>query len=403
MNVSEGDAYNRVLVDRSRNQIRALGFFKDVTIEETPGSAPDRTNLRVKVEEQPTGELSFSAGYSSIDQLVLDVGITERNFRGRGQNLRARVSAGSLRQEVNFSFTEPRFMGRNLAAGFDLYSFKYDFSDQAAYDTASTGANFRVGYALTQNASMSLRYTIRNDRVVIDDVYCDSGSVSQILCLQRGSAITSLIGYGLRVDRRNDPINPTRGFFADLNQDLAGFGGDVNYLKTEADGGWYHGFTKSLIFSLTGSVGLIEGWGGDSVRINDRFYRGGQTFRGFETAGIGPRDTNLGRTDALGAKLYAIATAEMTMPNFLPEQYGIKTLLFTDVGTAGLLDDADKQSAVGVFDPLIKDDLSLRASAGVSIFWKSPMGPIRFDLSQVLAKEDYDKTETFRFSTSTRF
>jgi outer membrane protein insertion porin family len=403
MNVSEGDAYNRVLVDRSRNQIRALGFFKDVTIDETPGSAPDRTALRVKVEEQPTGELSFSAGYSSIDKLVLDLGVTERNFRGRGQNLRARVSVGSLRQEVNFSFTEPRFLGRNLAAGIDLYSFKYDFSSQAAYDTASTGANLRFGYALTQNASMSLRYTLRNDEVVIDDLYCSSGTVSQVLCLQRGSAITSMIGYGLRIDKRNDPINPTRGYYADLNQDLAGFGGDVNYLRTEYDAGWYHGFTKSLIFSATTAGGLIEGWGGDTIRVNDRFYRGGQTFRGFETAGIGPRDTNLGRTDALGAKLYAIGTFELTVPTFLPDQYGIKAALFTDFGTAGLLDDADKQSSVGIFDPLIKDDLGLRASAGVSIFWKSPMGPIRFDLSQVLAKEAYDKTETFRFSTNTRF
>jgi outer membrane protein insertion porin family len=403
MNVSEGDAYNRVLVDRSRNQIRALGFFKDVTIEDIPSAAPDRTTLQVKVEEQPTGELSFSAGYSSIDQLVLDVGVTERNFRGRGQNLRARVSAGSLRQEVNFSFTEPRFLGRNLAAGIDLYSFRYDFSSQAAYDTASTGANVRFGFALTQNASMSLRYTLRSDEVVIDDYYCNSGSVSQILCLQRGAAYTSLIGYGLRIDRRNDPVNPSRGFYADLNQDLAGFGGDVNYLRTEADAGWYHGFTKSLIFSAVGSVGLIEGWGGDSVRINDRFYRGGQSFRGFETAGIGPRDTNPGRTDALGAKLYAVGTFELTVPTFLPEQYGIKAALFSDIGTAGLLDDADRQSSVGIFDPLIKDNLALRASAGVSIFWKSPMGPIRFDLSQVLAKEDYDKTETFRFSTNTRF
>ncbi len=403
MNVAEGDAYNRVLVDRSRNSIRALGFFKDVTIEDVPSAAPDRTTLQVKVEEQPTGELSFSAGYSSIDQLVLDVGVTERNFRGRGQNLRARVSAGSLRQEVNFSFTEPRFLGRNLAAGIDLYSFKYDFSSQAAYDTASTGANLRFGFALTQNASMSLRYTLRNDEVVIDDFYCASGNVSQILCLQRGTAYTSLIGYGLRIDRRNDPINPSRGFYADLNQDLAGFGGDVNYLRTEADAGWYHGFTKSLIFSAVGSVGLIEGWGGDSVRINDRFYRGGQSFRGFETAGIGPRDTNNGRTDALGAKLYAVGTFELTVPTFLPEQYGIKAALFSDIGTAGLLDDADRQSSVGIFDPLIKDNLALRASAGVSIFWKSPMGPIRFDLSHVLAKEDYDKTETFRFSTNTRF
>src|SRR5690606_31259551 len=129
MNVVEGDAYNRVLVDRSRNQIRALGFFKEVAIEELPGSAPDRTTLQVRVEEQPTGELSFSAGYSSVDQLVLDLGVTQRNFRGRGQDLRARISVGSYRQIVDFSFTEPRFLGRDLRATLDLYHFRQDYSE----------------------------------------------------------------------------------------------------------------------------------------------------------------------------------------------------------------------------------------------------------------------------------
>ncbi len=402
MEVAEGDAYNRVLVDRSRNNMRRLGFFKDVNIEEVPSSAPDRTALRVKVEEQPTGELSFSAGYSSVDQLVLDVGVTERNFRGRGQNLRARVSVGSLRQQVDFAFTEPRFLGRNLAAGVNLYSYRYDLSDYAAYDTKSIGGGFTLGFGLTQNTSMSLRYTLRQDEVDVADSYCTAGTVSAILCLQRGAYMTSLVGYGLRLDKRNDPLRPTRGFFADLNQDLAGFGGDVNYLKTEVDGGWYWGFNKDFVLQATGSAGYIEGWGGDSVRINDRFYKGGSSFRGFETAGIGPRDTSTD-SSALGAKLYAIGSLELSIPTFLPEQYGIKAALFTDFGTAGQLDDVDRQSSTGVFDENIRDNLGLRASAGISIDWKSPMGPIRFDISQILKKEDYDRTETFRFSTSTRF
>ena len=401
--VSEGDAYNRVYVDRSKNQIRGLGYFKEVEIEEVPGSAPDRTGLRVKVEEQPTGELSFSAGYSSVDQLIIDLGVSERNFRGRGQNLRARVSVGSLRQQVDFSFTEPRFLGRDLLAGVDLYTYRYDFSQQTAFDTSSTGMNLRVGFPLTQNASMGLRYILRNDSVDVSDSLCTSGSVSTSLCAQRGDRITSSLGYTVRLDRRNDPLRPTRGFYVELSQDLAGVGGDVNYLRTETNGGWYYGFNKDFIFSATGSAGYTTGWRGDSVRINDRFYKGGNTFRGFETAGIGPRDNGTNRGDALGGKLYAIGTAELTVPTFLPEQYGIKASLFTDVGTVGLLDDVDRQTSPGVFDPNIRDDLSLRASAGLSIHWRSPMGPIRFDFSQVLAKEDYDKTETFRFSTSTRF
>lgn len=402
LEVAEGDAYNRVLVDRSKNNVRALGFFKDVDIEEVPSDRPDRTTLRVKTEEQPTGELSFSAGYSSVDKLVLDVGITERNFRGRGQNLRARVSVGSLRQQIDFGFTEPRFLGRDLRAGLDLYSYRYDLSDYAAYDTQSTGGTLRLGFPLTSNASMSLRYQLRQDKVSVEDNLCASGQVSDILCLQRGSYITSLFGYGMRIDKRNDPIQPTRGWFADLSQDLAGFGGDVKYLKTETDGGWYWGFNKDFIFSATGSAGYIEGWGGDNIRINDRFYKGGSTFRGFEIAGIGPRDTTT-QSSALGAKLYAIGTFELTVPTFLPEQYGIKAAVFSDFGTAGQLDDIDRLNSDGTINPNIKDNLALRASAGLSIDWKSPMGPIRFDFSHILAREDYDRTETFRFSTSTRF
>ncbi|MFN3514357.1 MAG: outer membrane protein assembly factor BamA [Phenylobacterium sp.] len=405
MNLVEGDAYNRALVDRSRNNIRALGFFKDVTIEETPGSAPDRTNLQVRVEEQPTGELSFSAGYSSVDQLVLDLGITERNFRGRGQSVRARASVGSLRQQIDLGFTEPRFRGRNLAAGVDIYSYRYDYSDFTAFETASVGANIRFGFPLTLNSQMSTRYTLRSDDVKIGDVYCDPTAplVSPTLCAQRGSFLTSLVGYTFVYDRRNDPINPTRGYRFDVSQDLAGVGGDVNYLRTETSGSWFYGFNKDFILSLSGSAGYVAGWGGDSVRITDRFYKGGNSFRGFETGGIGPRDLNFGRTDALGGRAYAIGTVELSVPTFLPDQYGIKAGLFTDFGTLGLLDDRDKLGANGAIDPLIVDDMSLRASAGISIHWRSPMGPIRFDFSQVLAKEDYDKTETFRFSTSTRF
>lgn len=402
--VSEGDAYNRVLVDRSTNQVKALGFFKDVDIEQLPGSAPDKTILRVKVEEQPTGELSFSVGYSSVDQVVADIGITERNFRGRGQNLRFRISAGSLKQQVDFSFTEPRFLGRNLSAGLDLYSYRYDFSDYASYDTRSTGASLRFGFPLTLNASMLTRYSIHADEIVVSDSSCVPGleTVSRSLCQQRGDSLTSLVGYTLRWDRRNDPINPTRGFTMDLSQDAAGLGGDVKYIRTEASASVYYGFTSSFILTASGEGGYIAAWDDDYVRLNDRFYKGGNSFRGFESAGLGPRDIRY--DDSLGGNAYAIGKLELTFPTGLPEQYGIKGALFTDFGSVGMLDDKSKiDPATGLIDANIKDDFSLRASAGVSIFWKSPMGPLRFDFSQVLAKEDYDKTETFRFSTSTRF
>jgi outer membrane protein insertion porin family len=195
---------------------------------------------------------------------------------------------------------------------------------------------------------------------------------------------------------------PTRGWFADLSQDLAGFGGDVKYLKTETDAGWYWGFNKDFIFSATGSAGYIEGWGGDNIRINDRFYKGGDSSAASRSP-VSARATPTTQSSALGAKLYAIGTFELTVPTFLPEQYGIKAAVFSDFGTAGQLGRCRSPELDGVFNPNIKDNLGLRASAGLSIDWKSPMGPIRFDFSHILAKEDYDRTETFRFSTSTRF
>jgi outer membrane protein insertion porin family len=413
MNLAEGDPYNRALVDRSKNQIKALGFFKDVDITEIPGSAPDRTGLQVKVTEQPTGEFSFSAGYSSVDQVVIDLGVTQRNFRGRGQDLRARLSLGSIRKQLDLGFTEPRFLGRDLSAGVDVYYYRYNLTQYSDYKTQSLGTNFRLTFPMSLNSRGSLIYTLRTDDVEIGNDYCDPANpqVSPALCSQQGRFLTSLIGYGYSFDRRNDPINPTRGYFIQFNQDFAGLGGDVRYIRSESTAGFYHGFNKSFVFSATTSAGYVFGWGGDYVRINDRFFKGGDTFRGFQIAGIGPREITPASNDALGGKLFAIGSFELTIPTFLPEQYGIKAALFTDVGTLGLLDAEQKQYNGTLVNPsnpsqgtvVIHDNLALRASAGLSIFWRSPMGPIRFDFSQIIHKTDYDKTELFRFSTGTSF
>ncbi|GAA0398996.1 outer membrane protein assembly factor BamA [Brevundimonas terrae] len=400
--LGEGDAFNRSLIERSRNNLRALGFFKDVKIEETRGSAPDRSIVNVTVEEQPTGELSVGAGFSSFDSFTLNLGVTERNFRGRGQNVVARAEWGSIRQNIDFRFTEPKFMGRDVAAGFDLFHTRMDLSEYASYDYRSTGAGLRLTYPLNNYTRLSLRYFLKDDEVMVPNSYCSSsGMGTSALCDQIGAYINSSAGYTLFVDRRNDPVRATRGWTTALRQDFAGIGGDVNYIKTEMDAAYYYGIRPNWVVSVQGSVGYIAGWSGDSIRINDRFFKGGQSFRGFETAGMGPRD--LTTTDALGGNFYAIGTVELTLPNGLPEQYGIRTSLFADVGTLGQLDDRYLVGSNGMPNANIVDDLALRAAAGVSIHWRSPMGPIRFDLSKVLSKEDYDKTETFRFSTSTQF
>jgi outer membrane protein insertion porin family len=405
MLVAEGDAYNRVLVDRSKQQIKALGFFKDVDIKQLPGAAPDRTVLQVNVTQQPSGELSFSAGYSSIDRLVADIGVTQRDFGGRGQDVRAEVSVGYLRQLINFSFTEPRFLGRTLSAGADLYLQRYDFTNYAGYTSNSIGASVRFGFPLGQYTSLSTRYSIHQDVVSVASGECGNPPLlSPAICSETGSLFTSAPGYTLRWDHRNDAFNPTRGFYAQLSQDFAGLGGTTKYIRTNVEGGFYHGFTPNAILSLTLNAGYVTGWGGSSVPLNDRSFEGGNSFKGFQIAGVGPRDTSPTFDQALGAKLFAIGEIEQTFPNFLPEQYGIKTALFSDFGTAGLLDNADKRNNLThAIVNTIKDDLRLRASVGVSVFWKSPLGPIRIDLSEVVAKAPYDKVQTFYFSTSTRF
>ncbi|MFN3931571.1 MAG: outer membrane protein assembly factor BamA [Brevundimonas sp.] len=401
MMLTEGDAFNRTLLERSRNNLRALGFFKEVAVEESRGSAPDRSVVNVTVTEQPTGELSVGAGFSSVDSFVVNLGITERNFRGRGQNVVARVEWGSLRQQVDFRFTEPKFLGRDLRAGFDAFHSRYDLSEYSSYDYRSTGGGVRLSYPLNAYTLLSTRYFLKADEIIVPNNFCDSGTGSTALCDQVGSFLNSSAGYTLLVDRRNDPVRPTRGWTGTIRQDLAGIGGDVNYVKTEADVSAYWGITPNWVVTAAASTGYVSGWGGDPIRINDRFFKGGNSFRGFETAGIGPRD--LSTTDALGGNFYAIGTLELTVPNGLPEEYGIRTSLFTDVGTVGLLDDRYTVDANGNPSSRIIDDLELRASAGLSIHWRSPMGPIRFDLSHILGQEEYDKTETFRFSTSTQF
>jgi len=402
MMLTEGDAFNRTLLERSRNNLRGLGFFKDVTVEEARGSAPDRSVVNVTVTEQPTGELSVGAGFSSVDSFVVNLGITERNFRGRGQNVVARLEWGSLRQQIDFRFTEPKFLGRDLRAGFDAFHSRYDLSEFSSYDYRSTGGGLRLSYPLNGYTLLSTRYFLKSDEIIVPTGFCTAGgSGSSALCDQIGSFLNSSAGYTLLVDRRNDPVRPTRGWTGSFRQDFAGIGGDVNYVKTEGDVSAYWGITPDWIVTATASTGYISGWGGDPIRINDRFFKGGNSFRGFETAGMGPRD--LTTRDALGGNFYAVGTLELTVPNFLPEQYGIKTSLFTDVGTLGLLDTRYTVTSLGNPDPNIVDELQLRASAGVSIHWRSPMGPIRFDLSQILGQEVYDKTETFRFSTSTQF
>ncbi len=431
LRISEGDAFNRVLMDASKNRIQALGFFKEVDVKEKKGTLPDRTIVEVKVEEQPTGELAFSVGYSSQESYQFDISITERNLRGRGQFFRFRIATSYYTKNIDIRFTEPRFMGRNIAAGVDVFSVETDYLNYANFLSRSTGANLRVGFPLSADKNIGLHYTFRRDTIEVPNSSCfdSTGAIlatADSICASAGDYTTSMLGYSFDWDRRNNPVKPTRGFFVDVSQDFAGVGTGVKYLKNEVSGGVYYGIVPGWTASAKANVGYIDGFGGDKVRITDRFFKGGPSFRGFKIAGVGPRriyanraivstDSNGVNTysndvtytygDALGGKAYAIGSFELTVPTPLPESYGISASLFTDFGTLGVLDKRDKYSgdvAAGTY-ATTRDGLALRASAGLSVFWTSPFGPIRFDFAYPFAKQDYDKTENFRFSTSTQF
>ena len=476
LRLSEGDAFNRILLDRSRNRVRALGFFKDVEVVETPSEQPDRTIVDIKVTEQSTGELSFAAGFSSVDAYLFDLSASQRNLRGRGQSVVARTSLSSRQQIVDLRFTEPRFLDRNLSAGVDLFATRQDFEEFTGFTSDTIGGGVRMAFPLTDRMQMGLRYRLQSDDVSIanqnividssgmlirtrtqiagqdtpnnpaDDVFrfpepgdegpgeavvdiCNPAYVLRnTICRSERSDISSIVGYDFFWDQTNDPISPTRGFNLRFSQDFAGIGGDVKYIRTETGASFYRGIWRDVVASANFSGGLVVPLDNDQgVRINNRFFRGGSTFRGFDVAGLGPREVlrlfdpvtgellGTQKLNSLGGNAYYQGTFEVTVPNFVPEEYGIKSALFLDVGSLGLLEDVDKGATVTLDDGgpfgypgvvavrTTKDAASLRASAGLSVFWDSPFGPIRFDFSQVLRKEDYDRTETFRFSTSTRF
>lgn len=490
--VAEGDPYNKVLIDRSKARIRSLDYFTEVEITEKPGSAPDRTELDVKVDEKATGSFSIGVGVSSTENFIVDFGIEQRNLMGRGQNLRFRVQTSSRTRLVDIRFTQPYFLDRNLAAGFSITNQRTDYKE-AGFVRDRYGFGLNAGFQISEYWRGSVQYQLAHDKVDLSrdnffnnitqtvadgtdisglflsgiavpdlvplyetsagTVTTDSAGNTRYLvngipqsqftaftcdfiiqaftpsCQSRGKYLTSLFGYSIGFDTRDDPIDPTRGTRFYFAQSVAGLGGDVQYLRSELEGAYYRRIIGGFVGKLQLRAGYITGYAGDDVRLQDRFYQGADSFRGFEVAGLGPRymqgsGTRNGEVygQSIGAKVYGIGTAEIKLPIPLPKEYGIRTSLFSDFGVVGLVDESNKvlndnldlwvnpdSGRLCAVDPSascikpIQDDLALRVTAGVSVSWDSPFGPVRFDFAKVLRKEEYDRTEGFRFSAGTSF
>ena len=382
----EGDAFNTAKVRHSRKKIGNLGLFEKVEVKTEQGDQSDQSVLTVAVTEKSTGELSFGAGISSTDGFLGDVSIRERNLLGGGQDLRLGLTVSVRRQEIDLSFTEPYFMDRDIAAGFDIFRTTSDFQDESSFDQDTTGSSLRSNYTIAEDLRHGVKYTLRQDKISnVDD------GASRLIREQAGTSVTSSVGHTISYDGRDSRLKPTEGYSIQFGQEVAGLGGDVHYLKHTLNGGYYLPLWSDWVGSVNVRQGHIAGLGED-VRINDRFFLGGSSLRGFETGGVGPRDRTT--SDTLGGNVFYAATGEVIVPLNLTRDFDIDLAVFSDVGTLTDVDDGGAE---------VQDTSASRASVGVGLAYLSPFGPIRIDYAKAVAKQDFDQTENFRFSFGARF
>lgn len=366
MRVAEGDAFNTFLVKRSQDRINSLGYFQDkFEIERKEGSAPDRIVLGANVEEKPNGELTLSAGFSSLERFILQASIRQRNFRGMGQTASISADYSSYSKSVELGFTEPYLFDSNIALGATIFrrdynSFNYlGTTRNTTYQQVSTGFQLVAGLPLTEYWTLSARYYLAKDNVTLDkstfytDGKCDPFLAGRYYCEAVGNRLTSLVGLSMIYDSLNSRLRPTRGQRVSVGVDVAGLGGDVHYVRGRFDGAKYWGLGSGFVFSMTGEGGVIKSLDGSEVRITDRFYLGEPQFRGFDIRGVGPRVQRYQYTgdaasgtqalvtsrdqivdDALGGKAYYLTKAELELPlGSGAAELGLRPSIYVQMGS----------------------------------------------------------------------
>jgi outer membrane protein insertion porin family len=388
--IGEGDAYNRVLVDRAERRLNGLGFFKSVKISNQPGSSPDRVVVIVDVEDRPTGSFGISGGFSTTDGFLAEVSVSEANFMGRGQFAKAAITYGQRTRGIDLSFTEPYFMGYRLSAGFDLFARETRNSRFSVYETNTVGGAVRLGVPITEHLSVGFRYSLYRTEIKIpndtrrpfnDCTFPISGltplTPAQVAmqpagyvspadpsiapdgppvtnggtnfnCLTNGEAslaikeaagtrITSMPGVSLVYSTLDNARNPTQGIYAELRADVAGLGGNAKFARGSFDARYYYPIWDDIVGFVRAQGGHVAALGGDKLRVIDNFNIGSSLVRGFAPNGLGPRDVSQGvdtRISGVGGTTYFGATAEVQFPIFgLPKEVGLKGALFADAGT----------------------------------------------------------------------
>ncbi|WP_341213132.1 outer membrane protein assembly factor BamA [uncultured Limimaricola sp.] len=386
----EGDPFNPRAIRESAERVRALGYFADAQVNARPGSTPGSVVIDVDVEEQPTGSLSFGANYSTDNGFGLVAGFQERNFLGRGQLFSLDLSTSESNRVVSFDFAEPAFLGRDLRFGFGV-DYRSTDNDSALYDTDTFRISPSFTFPVSENGRLQTFYAA--EYTDITDV---DGDVSDIIKAEQIEAgvWTNSLGYAYSYDTRRSGLDPNTGVLLRFGQE---FGvGDESFIKTTAlASAETRVFGEDVLLRATVEGGLLNHSDGDT-RVTDRFFMGSRIMRGFEPGGIGPRDADT--DDALGGNKYAVTRLEAEFPLGLPEDYGITGGAFVDYGSVW-----DVGSTRGTGAEVLSDDLTPRAVIGASIFWTTPLGPLRFNFTEALQAEEFDETRGFDLTISSRF
>ena len=385
--VVEGDPFNPRQIRESAARIRALGYFTNADVDAREGSSPDQVVIDVDVTEGPTGSLSFGGNFSSDNGFSLLARFNQRNFLGRGQALSFVLQGGADNQQFSFGFTEPRLMGRDLSFGFDASYLLTDNQD-VNFDTTEATFRPRIGFPVSENGRLSLYYAYD---------YVDRGGlapgISELIKDDEGSVSTNSLGYSYSYDTRRTGLNPNAGVLFQFGQEF-GFGKSTYIETTALIKGQTRVLNEEVTLRATLEGGLIDYTKGES-RVTDRYFLGSRTMRGFEPSGIGPRDATTG--DALGGNAYAVARLEAEFPLGLPEEYGLSGGMFLDYGSVWDIGRLAGTSTVEY------NDFTPRTIIGLSIFWDTPLGPLRFNFTEPLDVQANDVTKRFDVTISTEF
>lgn len=382
--LDEGDAFNISKLRESRRNIENLNYFSKVDLQ-TDMVSDNKADINTIVTEKSTGYFNVGVGYSTSNGALVRAGVTENNFRGKGQEVSLNAGISEKNKDYSISFTEPYFLGRRLSAGVDLFLEDQDYEEEASYDTRTIGGRTRFGWKYTDRFHHFVRYTLSNNEIKNVKPYA-----SEFVQAEKGKATTSAVGETFVYDRRDNSYNPKEGYFISVGHDIAGLGGDTKYNRVDAKIYKYYTFADNYTFKIFTTGGYIAGYGGKDVRMSDRYYLGGANMRGFESAGIGARDRRTG--DALGGNWMMYSGVELTFPIGLDE-LGVKGRTFWDLGTIGKPDKFDEAK--------IAYSGKVRQSIGFGFDWMSPMGRVNLDFGFPMVKTDYDEKEVFRLNFGT--